>query len=58
MEYITVKEAAEKWGYTEATIRKWCKSGKIFVLCAAVKKGGHWQIPKDAECPKPIKAKA
>lgn len=58
MEYITAKEAAEKWGYTEATIRNWCTSGKIFVLCTPVKKGGHWQIPKDAECPKPIKAKA
>lgn len=57
MEYITVKEAAEKWGYSEATIRKWCKNGKIIVLCTPVKKGGHWQIPKEAKCPKPIKAK-
>lgn len=54
---MTVKEAAENWGYGESTIRKWCKQGVIFVTCKAEKKDGRWQIPKDAECPKPIKKK-
>lgn len=57
MEHITTKEAAERWGYTEATIRNWCKDGLLFVVARPVKKSGRWQIPADAECPKPIKSK-
>lgn len=55
MDYISVKEAAEKWGYGEGTIRKWCKEGALSVTCKAEKKGGRWQIPANAECPKSIK---
>lgn len=55
MEYISVKEASEKWGYGESTIRKWCRAGLLSVVCKAEKTGGHWRIPKDAKCPKPIK---
>lgn len=51
MEYITVKEAAGKWGYSEATIRKWCQNEKIKVIIKAEKKSGRWQIPAAAECP-------
>lgn len=57
MEYITVKEAAVKWGYGESTIRKWCKEGLLSVMYKAEKKGGHWQIPANAECPRSIKKK-
>lgn len=57
MEYITVKEASEQWGYGEGTIRKWCKNGLISVACKAEKKNGRWQIPANAECPRPIKNK-
>lgn len=53
--YITVKEAAKKWGYSEATIRKWCKESKISVTFKAEKKSGQWQIPSEAKCPKKIK---
>ncbi len=52
MEFLTVKDVAEKWGYSESTIRKWCKSGLIKVTIGAEKKNGHWQIPISAECPK------
>ena len=38
VEYITVQEAAEKWGYSESTIRKWCKEGVLSVECKAEKK--------------------
>ncbi len=55
MKYLTVKEVAEKWGYSEATIRKWCQQGLIKVIVGAEKKSGRWQIPADAKCPKSIK---
>ena len=55
MNFMTAKEAAEKWGYSVNTIRKWCKEGKIVVKHSAEKINGHWRIPADAECPKPIK---
>ena len=57
MEYISVKEAAKKWGYSESTIRKWCNEDKIKVLFSAVKKNGRWYIPINAECPKILKIK-
>ena len=53
--YMSVKEAAEKWGYSEDTIRKWCKQGLIKVTVGAEKKSGRWQIPENAQCPKRIK---
>ena len=49
-------EASKKWGYTPATIRKWCIDGLI-KDASQDKKGSPWHIPKDAECPKPIKKK-
>ncbi len=55
MEYISVKEAAEKWGYSEATVRKWCKSGTVCVIVGAKKESGHWLVPALAECPKKCK---
>lgn len=57
MDYMSAKEAAQKWGYAESTIRKWCKEGILFITYKAEKEGGRWKIPKDAECPKPIKKK-
>ena len=55
MEFMTVREAARKWGYAEATIRGWCKDGKLTVSCCAEKVSGRWRIPANAECPKPVK---
>ena len=52
MNYMSTKEAAEKWGYSVSTIRKWCKDGKIAITLNAKKINGHWQIPIEAECPK------
>lgn len=52
MEYMGTKEAAEKWGYTQDTISKWCREGKIFLVVKPEKKGGQWWIPVNAECPK------
>lgn len=56
MEYMTVQEAAELWGYSESTIRGWCKDDKIILILHAEKVANRWRIPKKAQCPKPIKA--
>ena len=48
MKYLTVKDVVEKWGYSEATFRKWRKDGLIKVIVGAEKKSGHWQIPENA----------
>ena len=48
------REAAEKWGYTQETIRRWCADGKIENVTQD-KKGSPWHIPKNAKCPRRIK---
>lgn len=58
MEYITVQEAAERWGYCASTIRKWCAEGLLSVEYKAEKKNGRWQIPAGSTCPKPVKKTA
>ena len=45
MEYITTKEAEEKWNISERRIRQLLGEGRIE---GAVKVGGTWNIPKDA----------
>jgi hypothetical protein len=49
MEYITAKEAAEKWGITVRQVQSGCESGRVE---GAVRMGYMWLISKDA--PKPI----
>ena len=51
MEYMGTKEAAEKWGYTQATISNWCRQG-IIDNAEQDSKGSPWRIPVNAECPK------
>ena len=46
--YITVKEAAEKWGISDRRIRVLCSEGKI---PGAYQEGRGWKIPIDAEKP-------
>ena len=48
------KEAAEKWGYSQSQISKWCREGAI-PGAEQDAKGSPWHIPKDAKCPRPIK---
>lgn len=52
MEYMGTKEAAEKWGYTQSTVARWCRQGKIYLVMKPEKRGGKWLIPVNAECPK------
>lgn len=48
MEYITVKEAANKWGLTERRIQVLCREGRIE---GAKKFGRDWAIPVDSQKP-------
>ncbi len=48
MKYISIKEAAEKWGITPRRVQYLCKEGNIF---GAKKHSGTWMIPTDAAKP-------
>lgn len=48
MEYMTVKEAGEKWGLGIRIVTLYCTKGRIE---GAVKKGNLWLIPEDAVKP-------
>ena len=48
MDYMTLKEAGEKWGVTPRWINYYCSSGRI---PGAVKMGTVWLIPKNTEKP-------
>lgn len=54
MSDMGTRAAAELWGYSQATIRKWCEEGMI-EGATQDKKGSPWHIPIDAMCPKVIK---
>lgn len=48
MNYITIQEAAEKWGLKDRRVQVMCQEEKI----PGVKRFGHsWAIPVDAERP-------
>lgn len=49
MDYMTLKEASEKWGVSSRQINYYCTDGCI---PGAVKMAGVWLIPKEAEKPK------
>ncbi len=48
MEYMTVREAAEKWDVSERLVQKYCAQGRIN---GVIKLGVAWGIPKSAEKP-------
>ena len=48
MEYISVKQYAEKYGISERTARNYCASGKID---GAIMIGKTWSVPSDAALP-------
>ena len=48
MDYMTLKEVAEKWGVTPRRVNYSCAGGRI---PGAVKMATIWLIPKDAEKP-------
>ena len=48
MAYISVKEAAVKWGISARSVRNYCAAGRI---PGAIHAGRKWQIPETAEKP-------
>lgn len=48
MDYITSKEASEKWGVTIRQMGYYCSGERI---PGAVKMAGVWLIPKEAQKP-------
>ena len=48
MEYLTVKEAAEKWEVGVRMVNNYCVDGRID---GVIKKGNLWLIPNDAKKP-------
>ena len=48
MDYMTLKEASEKWGVSVRQINYYCAANRI---PDAVKMATIWLIPKDAEKP-------
>jgi hypothetical protein len=48
MDYLTVKEAGEKWGISGRRVTAYCNSERI---PGAQKKGNLWLIPAGAEKP-------
>lgn len=48
MDYMTLREASEKWGISPRQINYYCSEGRI---PGAEKMGRVWLIPKDAKKP-------
>lgn len=48
MDYMTIKEASERWGISSRQINYYCTDGRIL---GAVKMAGVWLIPKNADKP-------
>ena len=53
--YITVKQAAEKWGISDRRVRILCSEGKI---SGATREGRSWMLPSDAKKPQDGRFKA
>ena len=54
MEYITIQQAAEKWGISDRRIQVLCSEGR---LVGAQKFGRQWAIPADLEKPEDARIK-
>lgn len=55
MEYLSIRQTAEKWGLSARWISDLCKDGRI---PGATKIGSYWAIPEDAEKPKDERIKS
>ena len=55
MEYMSISQAAEKWGITPRRIQVLCKQDRI---PGAARIGYVWSIPMDAEKPKDARIKS
>lgn len=55
MDYMTIKEAAKKWGLSVRRVQEICVNGKV---PGAMKFGREWAIPKDAKKPEDKRIKS
>ena len=55
MEYMSISQAAEKWGISPRRIQVLCKQERI---PGASRMGYVWAIPTDAEKPKDARVKS
>lgn len=55
MEYISIKQASEKWGITKRRIQVLCAEGRIE---GATKIGSFWAIPSEAVKPSDMRIKS
>ena len=55
MDYMTIKEASEKWGLSIRRMQEICVSGRVPGI---VKFGREWAIPKDARKPDDARIKS
>lgn len=49
MEYLSVRQIAEKWDISRRRVQTLCTEGRI---SGAMRVGSYWAIPADAEKPK------
>jgi len=54
MEYLTVKEAGEKWEISARMVTYHCVAGRIE---GAIKKGNLWLVPTSSEKPNDLRYK-
>lgn len=52
MEYLTSEEIAQRWDISSRRVTTLCKNGRID---GAIRKGGIWLIPDDAQKPESMK---
>lgn len=55
MEYLSIKETAERWGLTPRRVQVLCSENRI---SGAFRIGNIWAIPADAEKPKDARIKS
>jgi hypothetical protein len=55
MDYISIKEAAEKWGISERRIQQLCENSRIPGVVRFVR---VWAIPRNAEKPLDARTRA
>ena len=55
MEYLSLKQTAEKWGITVRRVQVLCSQGRI---PGATKIGSLWVVPKEAEKPRDQRIKS
>ena len=55
MEYLSIRQTAEKWGISGRRSQRLCTEGRI---PGAPKIGSYWAVPADAEKPKDERIKS